>query len=89
MNITKTVADSNSNKDVFCRNPEYKEMELVIRLKNGDLQACTSLFCLYKDELLRYLLRFTSSIENSKDIVQDVFTKIWDEKKNIDEQKKL
>jgi RNA polymerase sigma-70 factor (ECF subfamily) len=32
-------------------------------------------------------LRFTGSIEDSEDIVQDVFIKIWSEKGNIDEQK--
>jgi RNA polymerase sigma-70 factor (ECF subfamily) len=84
MNRIKTVADSNSNKDVCCRDPEYKE--LVIRMKNGDSQACDSLFCLYKDKLLRYLC-LIKSIEDSEDIVQDVFIKIWNEKEKIDEQK--
>jgi RNA polymerase sigma-70 factor (ECF subfamily) len=65
------------------------EKELAIRLKKGNHQAFTLLFNLYRDKLLRFVFRTTGSIEESEDIVQNVFTKIWIERENIDEQKNL
>jgi RNA polymerase sigma-70 factor (ECF subfamily) len=68
---------------------DNEEKELAIRLQNGDHQAFTLLSGLYRDKLLRFVFRKTDSIEESKDIVQNVFMKIWIERENIDEQKNL
>ncbi|MDR2651852.1 MAG: sigma-70 family RNA polymerase sigma factor [Prevotellaceae bacterium] len=63
---------------------KHEEIELIIRLKNGDEQAFTSIVCLYRNKLLGYLFRMIGSIEETKDIVQDVFMKIWEGRENID-----
>ncbi|MDR3246641.1 MAG: RNA polymerase sigma-70 factor [Prevotellaceae bacterium] len=64
-----------------------EETELVARVKNGDTQAFTLLFYSYKDKLSGFLLNLTGSADESKDIVQDVFMKIWQDRENIDKIK--
>jgi RNA polymerase sigma-70 factor (ECF subfamily) len=68
---------------------DNKEKEFAIRLKKGDPQSFTLLSDLYRDKLVRFVFRTIGSIEESKDIVQNVFKKIWIERENIDEQKNL
>ncbi|MDR1581807.1 MAG: RNA polymerase sigma factor, partial [Prevotellaceae bacterium] len=65
---------------------EHKDAELIMRLKKGDDKALECLFK-YRDELLKYLLSITHSVEESEDIIQDVFMTVWDNRENIDEKK--
>jgi RNA polymerase sigma-70 factor (ECF subfamily) len=68
-------------------NSEHEETELILHLKKGDHKSFESLYCLYKDKLYNFLLSKTGSNDESKDIVQETFMKIWIEKENIDERK--
>ncbi|GHS95214.1 DNA-directed RNA polymerase sigma-70 factor [Bacteroidia bacterium] len=61
---------------------ESEEIELLSLVKEEDQHAFTSLFHAYKDKLLGFLLPITGSREESEDIVQDVFMKIWQDRKN-------
>ncbi|MFD2582521.1 RNA polymerase sigma factor [Pedobacter vanadiisoli] len=54
-----------------------KELELLHRLLLDDEEAFASLFYNYKDKLYGFIFRITESSEIAKDIVQDVFLKIW------------
>jgi RNA polymerase sigma-70 factor (ECF subfamily) len=58
--------------------------ELVIRLKQGDERAFETLFYLYKNKILFFLLCKVNSIEEAEDIIQDVFMKLWIERENLD-----
>jgi RNA polymerase sigma-70 factor (ECF subfamily) len=71
------------------RYTKSEESELVARVKNGDPQAFALLFYSYKDKLLGFLLHLTGSADESKDILQDVFLKIWQDRENIDKIKNL
>lgn len=54
-----------------------KERELLSQLTLDDEQAFATLFHAYKNKLYGFILGITDSRELSKDIVQDVFLKIW------------
>lgn len=65
-------------------NPEnIEEAELVHRLAQGDEEAFSCLFYTYKDKLYRFLLKVTQSDVLAKDILQDIFLKLWQNRKNI------
>jgi RNA polymerase sigma-70 factor (ECF subfamily) len=66
-----------------------EETELVARMKEGDTQAFSLLFYSYKDKLLGFLLHLTGSADEAKDIIQDVFLKIWIDRENLDNIKNL
>jgi len=54
-----------------------RERELLNKLTLDDEQAFAILFHSYKNKIYGFILGITSSKEISKDIVQDVFLKIW------------
>ncbi len=54
-----------------------RERELLNALTLDDEQAFAILFNSYKNKIYGFILGITSSKEISKDIVQDVFFKIW------------
>jgi RNA polymerase sigma-70 factor (family 1) len=54
-----------------------KEQELLGRLLLDDEQAFASLFNSYRNKLYGFVFGITGSSEIAKDIVQDVFLKIW------------
>jgi RNA polymerase sigma-70 factor (ECF subfamily) len=66
-----------------------EETELVARVTEGDTQAFSLLFYSYKDKLLGFLLNLTGSVDESKDIIQDVFLKMWIDRENITKIKNL
>jgi RNA polymerase sigma-70 factor (ECF subfamily) len=61
------------------------ETELLLRLQNGDEEAFATLFCVYKDKLYNFLLRVTHSKSTSKDLVQDIFLKLWRDRESLPE----
>jgi len=55
----------------------HTEKILLELASTGDTEAFTQLFSLYKDKLYSFTLRLTGCKEKAKDIVQDVFLKLW------------
>lgn len=53
-------------------------------LKEGDGQAFTELYDRYAYELMAYAVSLVKVQELAEDILQDVFTKLWDVKENLD-----
>ncbi len=62
-----------------------QEEELLLRLQDGDEEAFARLFYAYKDKLFGFLLGITKSDAKTKDLVQDVFLKIWQNRATISE----
>jgi RNA polymerase sigma-70 factor (ECF subfamily) len=81
------VNQSKEKKNRSQKKSEHEETELILRVKKGDHNAFDALYCLYKNKLYNFLLCKTGSNEDAKDILQEVFMKIWQERKNINEQK--
>ncbi|WP_166444400.1 RNA polymerase sigma factor [Dyadobacter bucti] len=60
-----------------------EEKALLVSCSKGDRQAYALLYTRYVSPLCRYLFLFTRSKEDSEEIVQDVFVKIWEKKENL------
>jgi RNA polymerase sigma-70 factor (ECF subfamily) len=56
-------------------NPSDKE--LVLQIKRSNKNAFKTLFLKYQPSLIRFCYYRTKNLENSKDLVQDLFMKIW------------
>lgn len=56
----------------------------IIAIKNGDEREFQKLFNLYYAKLSSYINTYTKDTDKTKDIVQEAFIKLWDNRKNID-----
>ncbi len=59
------------------------ESELVSRLQNGDIDAFDELFSKYGNRLFAFALSYLKSKEESEELVQDVFLKVWENRKGL------
>lgn len=57
----------------------------IIALKNGSFSAFENIFKKYSERIFLYANRFLRNEEESKDIVQEVFLKIWKYRESINE----
>ena len=61
--------------------PQYVDHELLTAIAGGDEMAFTRLFNAYHEKLYTFILRLTQSSETAEDVLQDVFFKIWANRK--------
>jgi RNA polymerase sigma-19 factor, ECF subfamily len=61
------------------------DRSLVLRLKESDNQAFEKLFNKYNKKVFYFALRYNNSKEDAEGVVQDVFIKIWNERKTLKE----
>jgi RNA polymerase sigma-70 factor (family 1) len=66
--------------------PDYT---LVDNLRNGDLEAFDLIFKKYGDRLFGFALTYLKSREDTEELVQDVFLKIWENRKNLKKESSL
>lgn len=66
------------------RHPTY---DLVKSLKNGDISAFDRLFQQYYKKVYLFARGILKSHEDAENIVQEVFIKIWEKHKELDENK--
>ena len=59
------------------------EAQLVKSLSKGNLLAFNSLFKEYSGRLYRFAYGYLKSEEESEELVQEVFTKIWEKRKEL------
>jgi len=57
--------------------------EEFIRVQKGDVAAFKIVFENYFERLVNYSNTYTENIDASKDIVQEVFMKVWDKRRSI------
>ena len=67
-------------------NPDYN---LIDDLCNGDLEAFDIIFKKYGDRLFGFALTYLKSREETEELVQDVFLKLWVNRKNLKKQSSL
>jgi RNA polymerase sigma-70 factor (ECF subfamily) len=65
------------------------ETLLILQLKRGSSKAFDKIYQMYAKRLYAYSLQFTKSPEDSQEIVQDVFVKLWMNRKNIRQEDTL
>lgn len=61
----------------------YNERELLTRIAVGDELAFRELFDTYRDIIYCAAYKWTKSEEMSKDILQDIFVKLWLKKESL------
>ncbi|WP_138432140.1 RNA polymerase sigma-70 factor [Fodinibius saliphilus] len=63
--------------DIIEEKKNKSEKHLVEKVREGNPQAFEQLFFEYFFDLCSYALQFTKSSERAKDVVQEVFYKLW------------
>ncbi|ROI02521.1 sigma-70 family RNA polymerase sigma factor [Chryseobacterium sp. G0240] len=59
------------------------EKELLLRLRDGDTIAFEELYDHYKEPLARKLYRILKSWDETQEILQELFVRIWENRRNI------
>jgi RNA polymerase sigma-70 factor (ECF subfamily) len=70
-------------------NEHTSDFELVEKLQNGDLEAFDDIFKKYGDRLFGFALSYLKSKEETEGLVQDVFLKIWENRKSLKKESSL
>ena len=63
--------------------------ELVQKLQKGDIDAFDEVFKKYGDRLFGFALNYLKSKEETEGLVQNVFLKIWENRKNLKKESSL
>ncbi|MEN8230011.1 MAG: RNA polymerase sigma-70 factor [Bacteroidota bacterium] len=66
------------------RNPDK---QLVKSLRKGDVFAYNELFHKYSQKVYNFSIKHLENEEDVKDLIQEIFMKIWDKRKEINENK--
>ncbi|MEI7829884.1 MAG: RNA polymerase sigma-70 factor [Prolixibacteraceae bacterium] len=62
------------------------ESMLIHGLKNSNIHAFNALYKEYSDRLFRFALGYLKSESEAEELVQEVFTKIWEKRTTIQEE---
>lgn len=65
-------------------NPNKNINFLNVSLRNGDTRAYQRVFDMYYTRLFSYVSSYTKNESNAKDIVQEAFIKLWNNRKKIE-----
>lgn len=65
-------------------NVKSKHSDLVNRIQEGDKEAFEKLFHKYYARLCVFSNTYVKSIDTSRDVVQDVYIRIWDNRENFE-----
>lgn len=64
--------------------PEFMPADLTDRLRAGDFKLFELIFNTYWEELYTYAAKVTGSEEDARDIIQDLFTSIWERREQLE-----
>lgn len=67
--------------------PVTDERELLVKLRDGDQRAFQDLYHLYSKRILINTIRMVKDEDEAQEILQDVFIRLWNSRKNIDPDK--
>jgi RNA polymerase sigma-70 factor (ECF subfamily) len=65
---------------VLRNNPEYKGLtdeQLIFKFQEEDIEAFNEIVFRYKDKLVNFLFRYTGNRDDSEDLAQDTFLKLY------------
>lgn len=65
------------------------DQALVELLKKGDLEAFDLIFKKYADRLFGFSLKYLKSKEETEGLVQNIFLKLWENRKNLKSESSL
>ena len=69
--------------------PLPSDEQLVESIRASQLEAFKILYHRYYHDLYRFFWLRTNSLEKAKDFIQDVFTRLWENRKKLDSQKSI
>ncbi|HEY2726343.1 MAG TPA: sigma-70 family RNA polymerase sigma factor [Parafilimonas sp.] len=58
---------------------------MIEAIKNGNADAFEQAFFLYREKLFAYFFKKTKSAEDTKDLIQTTFTRLWQYRKSLSE----
>lgn len=61
-----------------------KDTELLYRIRTGDKKAFDGLFLTYYQKLCRFAITFIHDVDESEDVVQRVFVRLWQKRKKLE-----
>jgi RNA polymerase sigma-70 factor, ECF subfamily len=64
-------------------NTKQEEKELLLRLIEGDNESFEKIYFSYVDRVYYFALRYLNDKSEAEEIVQEVFSKIWESRANI------
>jgi RNA polymerase sigma-70 factor (ECF subfamily) len=64
---------------------DYSDKTLIEELKKGSYHAFDSLFARYGNQLYGFVYGILKVKDDSKEVVQEVFVKVWEKRLNLDE----
>lgn len=68
---------------------DSKSYSNLVLLKKGDEREFQKLFNLHYAKLTSYVNTYTKDADKTKDIVQETFVKLWNNRENIDEKSSI
>lgn len=72
---------------VLAKIDRHSDLQLVKSLRKGDIFAFNELFNKYSQKVYNFSMQHLKNEEDVKDLVQEIFCKIWDIREKIDEKK--
>lgn len=63
------------------------EKDLILLFSNGDQVAFEKIYHLYSPRLLGFLIKLVKSEGHAKELLQEIFIKIWNSRNSIDPEK--
>jgi len=73
----------------LANNHVHTDKELVKQLKKDNIKAFNQLFYAYSSKLYHFSYGYLKSKEDAEELVQDVFSKVWEKRKKLDEEAKF
>lgn len=61
-----------------------RDTDLLYRIKSGNKKAFDELFLMYYKSLCRFSLTFVGSADDSEDVVQKFFVRLWENRKKVE-----
>ena len=68
---------------------KFTDFELVEKLRNNDIEAFDEIFNRYGNKLYGFTFKYLKSKEDTEGLVQDVFLKIWENRKKLKKESSL
>jgi RNA polymerase sigma factor (sigma-70 family) len=69
--------------------PLTDEKELLVKLRDGDYTAFEKVYSIHKKKIARRLVRLLNSRDLVEDILQELFIRLWNNRKAIDIEKPI
>jgi RNA polymerase sigma-70 factor (ECF subfamily) len=66
-----------------------EDARLVIRLRNGDVDAFTTVFRSYYSVLVHFLRRYFNNVTDAEDVAQDTMSLVWERRQTLDPRRSL